>query len=125
MIAGAFPPLPGSVARSYTALGQAAAAGPGGEAELADLPRPWLPASYADPLLRAAIWTWCDQVVGWINEQYAGRPGQMIPGCWPAHPHLAQELPMLAFTCWTALQAAAPGPLEAWQRDTFSGFARG
>jgi hypothetical protein len=67
-------------------------------------------------LLSAAIWSWCDDVVAWINHEYAWRPAQMIPGCWRSHPHIARELPVLAVLRWTAENAAGPELVEEWNR---------
>jgi hypothetical protein len=85
------------------------------------LPRPWLPGS-CPPDLRHQIWHWCEQVVAWINHEYAWRPATMIPACWPEHPHLAQELPVLACLRVYAEQARTPDPLEEWHRYTLPTF---
>src|SRR4051794_19899573 len=93
-----FPKPPALVVHALTQLRIAAGRGPDAIAELGDvdtLPRPWEPASCGDHL-RQHIWQWCDQVVAWINGQYAWRPTHLIPSCWPWHPHLANELPGLA-----------------------------
>ena len=46
----------------------------------------------------------------------------MIPACWPAHPHIARELAVLAVLRWNAEQAEDPAPIEVWHRDTYPGF---
>jgi hypothetical protein len=83
--------------------------------DLADLPRPWEPASCPDDL-RTAIWEWCDAVAGWLNDEFAWRPAQMVPPCWPRHPHLARELPILAVLRWEAEESTSPDLLEDWHR---------
>ena len=75
--------------------------------DLNDLPRPWVPGQCPDDL-REGMWTWCDAVAGWLNREYVWRPTQLIPPCWPRHPHLANELPVLAFTRWLAEDSLGP-----------------
>lgn len=82
---------------------------------------PWEPAGCREEL-SAAIWNWCDEVVAWINQQYAWRPTHMIPACWPRHPHIARELPVLAVLRWQAQNAADPEPMEEWHRYAFPMF---
>lgn len=102
--------------------GQANGGQPGKPAaDLAGLPRPWNPAS-CPAGLREAVWGWCDDVAGWLNADYCWRPAQLIPACWPHHPHLARELPVLALQRWQAELAADPDPLEQWHRLTFPAF---
>jgi hypothetical protein len=36
----------------------------------------------------------------------------MIPACWPRHPHIGRELPVLAVLRWTAENAAGPELVE-------------
>ena len=87
----------------------------------ADVPRPWDPATCpAD--LREEVWAWCDDVAAWINHEYAWRPAQMIPPCWPHHPHIARELAVLAFLRWTAEASTSPEAVEDWHRYTFPMF---
>jgi hypothetical protein len=89
--------------------------------DLSELPRPWEPASCPDEL-RARIWHWCDSVAGWLNTDLAWRPAQIIPDCWPRHPHLARELPILAILRWQAEEALDPRWLEEWHRYTYPAF---
>jgi len=95
-------------------------------AELGDLqalPRPWDPDTCTEPvLLGQQLWAWCEQVVTWINHEYMWRPAGMIPSCWPAHPHLARELPPLACQYLAAQDALDPAPLEEWHRYTLPCF---
>lgn len=81
------------------------------------LPRPWVPSS-CPTRLRYAVWTWLDHVAAWYNHQYAWRPDVAIPACWPAHPHLAHELAVLAFLRLEAESATSPGALEEWHRHS-------
>ncbi|MCE0536108.1 hypothetical protein LWF15_11360 [Kineosporia rhizophila] len=85
------------------------------------LPRPWDPGTCPAPL-RAQIWHWCDLVAGWINAQLLWRPTQMIPACWPAHPHIAHELPLLACQRLNAEKSFDPAALEEWHRYTLAYF---
>lgn len=117
----AFPPPPPLVAHTLTRLrvvrnGDPAALGP-----LDDLARPWEPAT-CSPRLREQLWWWCDEVAAWLNNDYAWRPGQLIPACWPAHPHLAHELPVLACLRVDAEAAITPEPLDAWHREALPQF---
>lgn len=85
------------------------------------LPRPWKPGSC--PLdLRREIWRWCGEVVQWINHDFAWRPQDSIPKCWPRHPHIAQELPSVAYLRWVADGALSPESLEDWHRYTLPMF---
>lgn len=89
--------------------------------DLDELPRPWEPAS-CPPELRAAVWQWCDAVATWLNTDYGWRPAQLIPTCWPQHPHIARELAVTASLRWQAEQATGPHLLEDWQRYTYPMF---
>lgn len=83
--------------------------------DISDLPRPWDPGS-CDDELRPYLWRWCDAVAMWTNREYGWRPAGMIPACWPAHPHLAHDLPVLACLRLTAEAAYSPELLEDWHR---------
>lgn len=87
----------------------------------ADVPRPWDPATCPTEL-REDVWGWCDDVAAWINHEYAWRPAQMIPPCWPHHPHIARELAVLAFLRWTAEASTGPEAVEDWHRYAFPTF---
>jgi hypothetical protein len=89
--------------------------------DLTDLPRPWEPASCPDQL-REPLWEWCDQVAVWLNTDYAWRPAQLVPSCWPRHPHIARELAVLAFLRWQAEEATGPHLVEDWQRYSYPMF---
>ena len=86
-----FPPPPGAVRNALAQL-QILRRGDGDEiaaaGDLVDPPRPWDPATCPNEL-REAVWSWCDSVAEWLNHEYAWRPTQMIPLCWPHHAHIA------------------------------------
>lgn len=119
-----FPAPPGSVQRALTLLDvlqrgsdeEREAAG-----DLSELPRPWDPVTCADDL-REDVWAWCDQVAAWLNRDYAWRPQQMIPPCWPRHPAIARELPVLAMLRWNTHEATGPAAIEEWHRYALPGF---
>jgi hypothetical protein len=90
--------------------------------EPSPVPRPWDPAS-CDDELRYDVWTWCDNVVIWINHEYAWRGPASIPLCWPQHPYLAHEIALLACQRCIAGEYAGPELLEEWARNTFPMFA--
>ncbi|WP_375502680.1 hypothetical protein [uncultured Jatrophihabitans sp.] len=124
IISTRFPAPPGSVTRVLDMLAILRRGDPGEieEAGIAyDVPRPWIPATCpAD--LREDVWGWCDDVAAWINHEYAWRPAQMIPPCWPHHAHIARELAVLAFLRWTAEASTGPEAVEDWHRYTFPMF---
>lgn len=59
------------------------------------LDRPWDPPS-CSPAVRAQVWEWLDHVAAWVNHEYGWGVDRLIPACWPAHPHIAHELAVLA-----------------------------
>lgn len=123
-LAAAFPIPPGAVLHALQLLevrrrgdaDEMAAAG-----NLDNLPRPWDPATCPEEL-REAVWEWCDQVAAWLNHEYVWRPTQMIPLCWPHHPHIARELAVLAVLRWNAEESLTPEAVEEWHRYTFPMF---
>ena len=90
--------------------------------DLRMLPRPWDPTSIREPQLRRELWGWLDQVVAWLNLEYVWDVVGIIPPCWPQHPHIAHELPVLADQRYTAGQAFHSGALEEWHRYTLPLF---
>jgi hypothetical protein len=120
-----FPPPPPAVARSLELLAVLRRGDPKemhAAGDLTDLPRPWEPSS-CPAELREHVWTWCEEVSRWLNHQYAWRPAQLIPPCWPRHAHIARELAVLAVLRWDAEQAATPAVVEDWHRYTWPMFS--
>ncbi|MFZ2237246.1 MAG: hypothetical protein WAV67_12815 [Dokdonella sp.] len=86
------------------------------------LERPWLPDTCTDPRTRAELWEWLDAVAIWINAQYTWDPADLIPTCWPEHPHLVRELAVIADQCRAARAAITSVALEEWHRYTLPMF---
>ena len=86
------------------------------------LDRPWDPPS-CRPAVRQQVWQWLDEVAAWVNHEYAWTVERLIPACWPAHPHLAHELAVLADQRRAAGQATGSDRLEDWHRYSLPMFA--
>jgi len=124
VIATACPPPPPAVILALSRLRALRTEDPAAVHALSpaqDLARPWEPSTCA-PRLREQVWYWCDAIAAWINRDYAWRPEHLIPACWPAHPHIAHELPVLACLRVEAEAALDAEPLEAWHRDALPHF---
>lgn len=80
-----------------------------------NLDRPWEP-STCQPAVRRQLWQWLDEVVVWVNHEYGWGVDRLVPPCWPAHPHLAHDLAVLADQRRTAGIAVSSDPLEEWHR---------
>lgn len=78
--------------------------------------RPWDPATLGTNGERLEMWRWLEEVVRWFNHEYAWDTGQVIPDCWPEHPHLVHEIAVLADARRRAGSAKNSGPLEEWHR---------
>ena len=89
---------------------------------LESLPRPWDVATIDDPDLRLEVWGWLDEVVGWLNIEYLWDVGDVIPPCWPSHPHLVHELGVVADQRRRAGLAFTSDALEEWHRYTLPYF---
>ena len=89
---------------------------------LDQLPRPWDVASVTDVMLRAEIWDWLDRVVGWINREYVWETGDLIPPCWPQHPHLVHELGVVADQRRRGVMSFTSDNLEDWHRYCLPAF---
>ena len=87
-----------------------------------NLARPWEPATCTDALLRAELWAWLDQVVHWVNHEHLWDPSDLIPPCWPQHPHLVHELAVLAVERRQASRTTTPDALQQWQTHTLPTF---
>ena len=119
-----FPPPPTAIRHTLNTLSVLNSGNKEAIAELGDtedVPRPWDPASCDDPL-RQNLWTWIDDVVAWINHEYAWRSIGLIPSCWPEHPHIAREIPVLACLRVAADDALTPELAEEWHRITLPQF---
>lgn len=93
-------------------------------ADIATLPRPWDPGTCQRAELRAEIWSWLDQVVIWLNTDYAWDVAQLVPTCWPQHPHLVHELATVADQRRRAGASLNSEALEEWHRYTLPTFAQ-
>ena len=115
-----FPKPPQEVRRALEQLRLAEDAGlePTG---LPLLDRPWDPAT-CSAAVRQQLWPWLDDVAAWLNHTYAWQTTQAIPSCWPTHPHLVQELAVLACLRVTAAAALVPHGLEEWHRYALPTF---
>ena len=89
---------------------------------IADLPRPWSPATCTKPQLRAELWNWLDAVVVWLNHELVFDTIDVIPACWPQHPHLVHELAVLADLRRRADRALTSDILEEWHRYALPAF---
>lgn len=87
-----------------------------------DLPRPWDPATCTDPALRAELWAWFDRFVSWVNQQCLWDPSDLIPPCWPHHPHLVHEVAVLAVQRQQASRTPTATALEHWHTYTLPTF---
>jgi hypothetical protein len=123
-LATAFPRPPAVVATAFDDLREATAGQPGsmdGSRESARLPRPWDPATCA-PELRRPLYVWLDEVVEWINREHTWGFARLIPTCWDRHPHLVQELAVVAAERWEARLDTTPVALADWQQRTLPLF---
>ncbi|QZN87076.1 hypothetical protein [Cellulomonas sp. C5510] len=121
-----FPRAGRRIEHAYTELDLAAGSGTRQQQNVLGDPRllarPWDPASCVDPQLRAQIWQWLEQVVTWLNHEYAWDPDSMIPSCWPRHPHLVHEIAVLADFRRRAGLAVTADALEEWHRYALPAF---
>lgn len=78
--------------------------------------RPWDPATLGTTTERMELWRWLEEVVRWFNHEYAWDTSQVIPDCWPEHPHLVHEIAVMADARRRAGEAYNSGPLEEWHR---------
>lgn len=86
------------------------------------LPRPWDVSTIPDPDLRTEVWEWLDAVVAWLNTAYVWDTSDLIPACWPQHPHLVHELGVVAEQRRRAGLAFTSDPLEDWHRFCLPSF---
>jgi hypothetical protein len=90
--------------------------------DLRELPRPWDPATCQTPQLRKEIRSWLEAVVTWLNHEYVWDVADVIPRCWPQHPHLVQEIAVLADQRRSAGLAPTSDALEEWHRYSLPSF---
>ncbi len=88
---------------------------------LADLERPWDPPT-CKARTRNALWLWLDEVVAWLNHEYARQPDHAIPACWPLHPDLVREIALLASQRLLAGRAFTHNQLIAWHQTALPDF---
>ena len=86
------------------------------------LPRPWIPASCYEPELRKQLWEWLEAVAVWLNEQYTWDATAMIPACWSHHPHIINDLAVLADRRRAAGHEYDGAAMEEWERQTLPLF---
>lgn len=89
---------------------------------IADLPRPWAPATCTKPQMRAQLWIWLDEVVVWLNRQMVFDVADLIPACWPQHAHLVHEIAVLADLRRSAELAVTSDAMEEWHRYALPAF---
>ncbi len=78
--------------------------------------RPWDPATLGTSGERLELWRWLEEVVRWFNHEYAWDTSQVIPDCWPEHPHLVHEIAVMADARRRAGSTSNSGALEEWHR---------
>lgn len=89
--------------------------------DIASMPRPWIPATVADTAVRKELWQWLEAVAHWVNRSY-GWGSLLVPKCWPAHPHIVNELATLADQRRRAEMAVSSDAIEEWHRWTLPMF---
>ncbi|MFC3687276.1 hypothetical protein [Aquipuribacter hungaricus] len=90
--------------------------------DLAQLPRPWDPASCLQPQLRRQVWDWLEQVVTWLNAEYVWDAETAVLPCWPQHPHLVHEIAVLADQRRRAGKELTSDAMEDWHRYSLPAF---
>ena len=86
------------------------------------LPRPWEPSTCLDPGLRLEVWQWLEEVVTWLNREYTWDVANLVPTCWPCHPHLVHEIAVVADQRRRAGLAMTSDALEEWHRYCLPAF---
>lgn len=87
-----------------------------------NLPKPWDPETCQDPELRNEVWAWLEEVVTWINHEYAWDVAPLIPSCWPLHPHIVHEVAVVADQRRRTMFGVTSDPLEEWHRYVLPSF---
>ena len=86
------------------------------------IPRPWIPWTCTRLGLREDLFAWLDEVVKWLNQQYTWDTAMMIPPCWPMHPHIINELVVVADLRRLAEEAKVSEQVHKWHNDVLPGF---
>lgn len=87
------------------------------------LPRPWIPATCTTANdLREQLFEWLDQVVMWLNQHYTWDTTKMIPPCWLMHPHIVNELAVLASRRRVAENGYVSDALDEWHHQDLPEF---
>jgi hypothetical protein len=90
--------------------------------DLPNLQRPWDPTTCQTLQLRREVWSWLEAVVTWLNHEHVWDVADVIPPCWPQHPHLVHEIAVLADQRHRAGHALTSDPLEEWHRHSLPSF---
>lgn len=126
LVVAAFPEPAGLLVSAYwmleTATQEPTPALVAGLGNHLDLPRPWVPASLRDPKMRRDLWKWLGEVVVWLNQEYTWDTVAMIPPCWSHHPHIVNDLAVLADQRRAAGRSLDSNAMEVWHRETLPGF---
>jgi hypothetical protein len=86
------------------------------------LSRPWDRGTCHTPQLRREVWLWLEAVVTSLNHEHVWDVADVIPTCWPQHPHLVHETAVLADQRDRAGQALTNDPLDEWHRHSPPSF---
>ena len=86
------------------------------------LPKPWDPETCQDSELRHEVWAWLESFVIWLNHEYTWDVADLIPSCWPLHPHLVHEVAVLADQRRRTMSSPTSGPLEEWHHYLLPSF---
>jgi hypothetical protein len=90
--------------------------------DLAELQRPWDLGTCQTPQLRKEVWSSLEAVVSWLNHEHVWDVADVIPTCWPRHPHLVHEIAVLTDQRHRAGQVLTSDPLEEWHRQSLPSF---
>jgi hypothetical protein len=90
--------------------------------DLATLSRPWDRGSCQTSQLRREVWLCLEAVVTWLNHEHVWDVADVIPTCWPQHPHLVHEIAVLADQRHRAGQALSSDPLKEWHHHSLPEF---
>jgi hypothetical protein len=63
-----------------------------------------------------------EAVVSWLNHEHVWDVADVIPTCWPQHPHLVHEIAVLADQRRRAGQALTSDRLDGWHLHSLPSF---